>query len=551
MTKTIKQRIAAPRTILSLIVIVLFVPFVFKAFHIDDPLYLWVAQHIQHHPFDFYGFSVNWYGETASMSLINKNPPLFSYYLSVVALFFGWSEAAMHLAALIPAIALAVGTYQLAGVMRAEPFTAALIAVCSPVFVLSGTTVMSDIAMVNFWVWAVYLWIRGLSHESKGWISLTAAGLLIAASGLTKYFGVCLVPLLAVYALWRRQPARTWLPFLAVPIVVLALYQWYTIQLYGVGLLTDAAFYAVSKRRLTAGQLGDALLVGLSFTGGGVLAALFGGTFLMGKRGWLATVAGIGISILILYLMKVIDGFNLGSSWPLLLQMAFFVTAGCGLLAAAVDEFRRERDAESMLLACWIFGTFLFACMVNWTVSGRNILPLAPAAGIVIARKVNLWSFSQQRSSWTVLILALILSLGVAISVTVSDYSQANGVRTMVQRITTLRPPGSDIWFQGHWGFQYYLEEAGAKAIDYNRSMAKAGDLIITPSFGSNIIELNDADLILLNIFRTKPFRGVTTLNNFVGAGFYSSRWGPAPYVFATSEPDVYIIQRIRNVPRS
>src|SRR5438270_5558613 len=35
-------------------------PFLNKAFHIDDPLFLWMAQQIAKHPLDPYGFEVNW-----------------------------------------------------------------------------------------------------------------------------------------------------------------------------------------------------------------------------------------------------------------------------------------------------------------------------------------------------------------------------------------------------------------------------------------------------------------------------------------------------------
>ena len=41
-------------------------PFLGKAVHVDDPLFVWAAQQICRHPLDFYGFSVNWYGVRAS-----------------------------------------------------------------------------------------------------------------------------------------------------------------------------------------------------------------------------------------------------------------------------------------------------------------------------------------------------------------------------------------------------------------------------------------------------------------------------------------------------
>ena len=83
-------------------------PFAGKAIHIDDPMYLWAAHQIQSEPFDFYGFDVNWYGNEKSMVEANKNPPLVSFYLAFSAALLGWSELALHLAMLLPAMAAIV-----------------------------------------------------------------------------------------------------------------------------------------------------------------------------------------------------------------------------------------------------------------------------------------------------------------------------------------------------------------------------------------------------------------------------------------------------------
>src|SRR5262245_32518051 len=86
-------------------------PFVGKPFYIDDPLFLWAAQHIQKHPTDPYGFDVHWYDSPDRMSNVTKNPPLGCYFLAAAAAVVGWSEVAMHLVFLLPAAGVAWGTY--------------------------------------------------------------------------------------------------------------------------------------------------------------------------------------------------------------------------------------------------------------------------------------------------------------------------------------------------------------------------------------------------------------------------------------------------------
>lgn len=68
-----------PWLVVTLVPVLCLIPFVDKAFNIDDPLFLWAAQQIQTHPLNFYDFTVNWYGFDAPMSIINKNPPGVSY----------------------------------------------------------------------------------------------------------------------------------------------------------------------------------------------------------------------------------------------------------------------------------------------------------------------------------------------------------------------------------------------------------------------------------------------------------------------------------------
>jgi hypothetical protein len=66
--------------------LVILAPFVTRAMTMDDPLFIWTAQHLQQHPTDPFGFSVNWFGVPQSMLLNVQNPPLASYWLALAGL---------------------------------------------------------------------------------------------------------------------------------------------------------------------------------------------------------------------------------------------------------------------------------------------------------------------------------------------------------------------------------------------------------------------------------------------------------------------------------
>ncbi len=126
-------------------------PFLTKPFHIDDPVYLWVARQIQSRPLDFYGFTVNWYGTAESVAEVMQNPPLTSYYVALAALVGGWGEVAIHLAMLLPALGVILGTFRLARTLDADPLISVLLLAFTPAFLVSATTVMSDVLALCLW----------------------------------------------------------------------------------------------------------------------------------------------------------------------------------------------------------------------------------------------------------------------------------------------------------------------------------------------------------------------------------------------------------------
>src|SRR4051794_7022760 len=141
------------RTLLTFLTLAALAGTLQKPFNIDDPLFIWVARHIQTHPANPFSFGVNWYGTEWPMAEVTKNPPLGCYYLAAAGTVAGFSELALHGAMLLPAIAVVLGTWRLARRLCPRPFLAGVLVLFSPVFLLSSTTVMCDVLMLAFWVW--------------------------------------------------------------------------------------------------------------------------------------------------------------------------------------------------------------------------------------------------------------------------------------------------------------------------------------------------------------------------------------------------------------
>src|SRR5207253_10583948 len=125
--------------------------------------------------------------------------------------------------------------------LSGSPLLAALLMLFTPVFLVSATTVMCDVWLLALWVWSVDCWLRGLERHSYRLLLL--ASLLAAAAALTKYFGLSLIPLLAVYTLVRERRLTSRLLFLLIPVATILIYEAMTKAKYGQGLFSNAMVY--------------------------------------------------------------------------------------------------------------------------------------------------------------------------------------------------------------------------------------------------------------------------------------------------------------------
>jgi hypothetical protein len=533
------------RLLLAVLTAACLAPFLGKAFHIDDTLFVWTGRQIAAHPADPYGFEVTWYAFPRPMSEVTQNPPLSAYYIAAMGAIFGWSEVALHAAFLLPALAAILGTYCLARKLTGRPLFAALAVLASPGFLVSSSGVMCDTMMLAGWTLAILAWLEGL--ERKRPALLAAAGMLIAICALTKYFGIALIPLILVYTLIRQRRMGMWMTYLLLPVVALAAYEYWTKQLYGFGLLAGAAQYAsnidaVSARRLSTGLY--AIPAGLSFAGGCTLPAL---TFipLVWPRRWIlfgvaaAAVAGLLLGMDALPMPAAPYIAHDYRSW-LSVQFALFIAGGISALGLAIWDWRSRKDAESVLLLLWVLGTFVFASLLNWSVNARSVLPMIPAVAILLARRL------ERAARWK-LALPLALAGMISLWVTGADARSANSARTAAQFVRDrMSGTAARVSFEGHWGFQYYMEAFGFSPMYFGGSRFANGDLLVIPHNNTNVVrEPKLPEWASSQETLTFPIStGVATMNSALGAGFYSDVWGPLPFAFGTTPAEEYTVFR-------
>lgn len=519
-------------------------PFLGKALTIDDPLFVWQAKYLQQKPLDPFGFETNWFGISQSMLTNVQNPPVTCYWLALAG-FVSWEEAWLHLA-LLPFPLLAIwGVIQLARRLEADPFWAALLTLGSAGFLVSATNLMCDTMLTCGIVWSILLWIRGLDRNNI-WILILAA-ILAGLTALTKYFGISLIPLLTAYTLIRQKKPTWSLVPLTVAVAILLGWHFWTMHLYNVSHILGAKKYAENFNQIFSG--GTRYFASVTFLGGCIMWPLVIVLWRVRLAGRIIFAAGaiLGgvISVQIL---------NHLPATTCVLAAVFFAAGIAVFWLTAEYHIKNWQSPETWLISLWIWGTLFFMTIMNWTVAARSLLPMIPALAVLTTMPVKPAGETAKRKTPILrpvtaslpvkpFAAAAILGLALAVLATWADFDWANGVRRAANELAAeFKAAGKQVFFQGHWGFQYYMELAGATIQDLQHVVASSNAVTILPINNSNTYPR----YFMERNWQIKEHRkdgirsGIYLTNVMASAGFYSHIIGIVPLAFSTEKPDRY-----------
>ena len=485
------------------------------------------------------------------MWVANYNPPLMSYFLAGVASLFGWSEIVLHLACLVVAFLAALGIYSLAQMWCQRPLLATVVAIFTPAFLVSSTTLMCDVMMLGFWIWAIVLWERALGSRAKP--------VAIRRSWSTGGFGgtdqIQRNHLAAPVADSEHssEPASwgggCWDS--RCQLFMLAGYELITARMYGKGLFFAAVHYAQTVHIGFPGGWKASGIIGLAFAGGSLLPLLFFAPLLWRRRVLLA--GGIVILGALLLTFRLCNNLGLMcmapdldpmKRWDFLIQAVLLTAGGLHLLLLVVAETWRRRDAVTITLALWTIGVICFATVLNWTVNVRSFLPVVPAAAILLVRRLEAARGNSVADGW--LLWPLIPAAAITLSIVIADYQLANSARTAAEQITLkYKSTSHQLWFEGHGAFQYYMEKLGGLPIDVERSLLQPDDTVVVPVIGIYTI-LPPGSVGWVEDLQYAPSSWMNLMGRTENgaAGFYGANWGPVPFTIGKLPfQDYYVVK--------
>jgi hypothetical protein len=232
------------------------------------------------------------------------------------------------------------------------------------------------------------------------------------------------------------------------------------------------------------------------------------------------------------------------------LQLAVCIAAGISVLALAAADVWKRRDPAGLFLFLWVSGTFIFAGFLNWTNNARSVLPLIPAVGILLARRIE--GLRLTTSGWVRLKLAIPLLVSGVLSFWIAwaDADMANSARSTAGLVAAQCAEengmngSATVWFEGHWGFQYYMQSLGARPVDLAHFEFRPGDFLVIPENGVTLFDVRPRFVVSRQVIETKMPSGIATVQGKLGAGFYSFDWGPLPFAVGRVPAERYVLLR-------
>jgi hypothetical protein len=538
-----------PYLVLALLVVAVSLPFLNQAVHIDDRIYLEVAENILSRPLHPYDYRPIFEGFQAEDAASHSHLPLTSYYLALVRLLTGSErEWVFHLAFLIFPLLAAWGMYDLAARFVRHPLEAAILLVLSPVFLVLSHTLMTDVPLLSLWVVAFsrFFALSDDSSAPRPWLIL--AGSLLAAAFISILTVIPLAVMVFATLVRRSQPRRVrlfLLVLLASPFLLWAAWFLYSYFQYGRFVLINT-FLHMSQRATFDWSLLGSKAVSLTLN--------LGALFLAPVAVWFVLARGLRLRLAVAALWLAFVPFYLWFpdwNWAQTLFFAVFLATGLLLLISLLERLVRflllstdtgrpngqARSDGYWILMLWLAGAICACLVLYYSGSARYTLPALPAVVLFwmreLERGVPDYHF-RRNLVW----LAIVLTGGYSLLVGYADYRLAETYRSIARELPAeYGGQGRTVWITGEWGFRYYMNRAGAVTLLQTGTGPKSGDIVIKPYVAMPWVTLYDGHHLDLLEQRHAPVDFPIRILDFGSkAGFYSTGWGLLPFSWKEGE---------------
>lgn len=506
-----------------------------KAFHIDDTFHLKAAQWIEHHPATPMSGHVNWGYDPKPMHHFNQ-PPGFFYLVALTGHFFGYSELPMHMLRSLFTLLALVCFHRLARHHAPQQalWLTALFALCPAFMVNQG--LMTDVPLLAMQLLFFNLLLVPGTMRIRTRYAL--AGLVLFGALFIKYTAAPLLLAFPLVLVLKRE--WRWLPMALIPVALLAAWSGWNLHEYGSIHMLDREGGDPSVRGIFVRTL--ALLTALGAVS--PFTPLFLRALVPRRAPWLFP---LWVGALVLALLFVAAAYLGLISEPASDQVLRILFTLNGVLVVAfciryLPGSLKLPTAGTWALVLWALGLALFLCLFSPTMATRHVLLVIPPVLLLIAP-----ALAAARIREKALAVACTGALGLVL--TISDKQFAGFYREEAPRIAQelrARTAGT-IWNLGHWGWQWYAEDAGMPTLGQSNDHVQVGDILVIPvDYDAQLV---DERLTVEPIARWSGAPGPATffcVEQF--AGMYTSSYEKLPWSLSRSHEKVIVAYQVTAV---
>ena len=519
-----------------LLAVICLVPFLQKAFTIDDQTFLLEAQQILKTPLQPLSFPIC-YGDDLCVKQAgnmgaNAREGLMGYLLVPVILAHGaeWLAHALQIAlACLVVIEMVLLALRLK-FSRVQSAFAGMLVVAIPPFLSMASTAMPDIL-------ALALALTGIERlgawkDEERWHQAVVASI---ALGLAPYARPHVALFLPLGALWLfddfeirkalaqiRQRAKLWAPIISGALILFAVN--FATRLRNTGL--EPGNMLVGPRNIPLNFVSYLHYLAFPIP----LAAV-----------WLCANWRRSKILVLLPAVLILIAYGMLVTSMTFVQALQTVAVFCGLVSAVnlIWSYLTTDESTGVLLVFWLL--MPLPAVIYLHLPLKYMVAVSPAIVFILLR--TLASLSEVRA-YVVCGLVILACVGYSLVLLEADADFAEyGRRAAAELIAPRVAAGEKVWFSGQWGFYWYALEAGAKTTRPDESGPNSGELLVI-----GLMEAGDTSLKRFphrELIESRSYDSPHGRTMGYGAGLYSNAFGILPWRWNPSATNVYEVWRV------
>lgn len=526
-----------------------------KPYHIDDTAHLEIARWITHEPLKPMSGLLNWDSDSEPIHITNQ-PHLYFYALALWGQIWGFGEVQMHILQsffyflAILMIFLIAKSYLSDHALRIT----ALLSL-NPAFVVNQN-LMVDIPVLSLWLCFFYFLLQPKRYSIT--IRMVLCGFFAGLACLFKYSSLPLIFIMITFLVVHKKYKLLWKTLIPIFFIML----WSVFNYYDYGAIHILERSGNSLSFSPAALKSAAYLILIKSTAyliclGGVIPYIFLLFFdfqlfknpdvnPLKKLCWLIYLF-LPIILVVCFLF-----YFISESFTDKILIIYFAAIGSSTLITVVTKLLLQYSPMSgsdkeftLVMVIWIFASVLFTIFLAPFIASRHILLVIIPVVLLLAYLGRL-SISRQG-----LRLAIFISFTLSLFLGLFDFSWANFYRQKAVEISSDLPKNSNIYFSGHWGWQWYASKSGMTQLESSKPQIRVGDYLVHPLDIAPQSLQKASSVYCLKVFKEyhhsfNPLLFLSTRGNF--AAFYLNYISPPWHLSRNPIPSI-IVFAVDNAP--